>query len=60
VTSGTSNIKARDNNQNKQMQDRRTKKKGGMYFFSVNLATRKRNLLFGRIDHLREAMKQTG
>ena len=40
------------------MQYRRTKQKGGTYFFTVNLADRKSNLLTEHIDHLRQTMKQ--
>ena len=40
------------------MQYRRTKQKGGTYFFTVNLANRKSNLLIEYIDHLRSVMKQ--
>ena len=40
------------------MQYRRAKEQGGTYFFTVNLANRKSNLLIEHIDHLRDAMKK--
>jgi putative transposase len=40
------------------MQYRRAKHKGGSYFFTVNLAERKNNLLTDHIDYLRMAIKQ--
>ena len=39
------------------MQYRRAKQNGGTYFFTVNLADRKSNLLVERIDDLRDVMK---
>ncbi|MDI1279649.1 hypothetical protein [Methylobacter sp.] len=39
------------------MQYRRANHKGGCYFFTVNLAERKKTLLTDHIDCLREAMK---
>ena len=40
------------------MQYRRAKEKGGTYFFTVNLADRKSNLLIEHIEDLRDVMKK--
>ncbi|MGD8941024.1 MAG: transposase, partial [Gammaproteobacteria bacterium] len=40
------------------MQYRRAKEKGGTYFFTVNLAERKSNLLIEHIEVLKEVMKK--
>ena len=40
------------------MQYRRTKEKGGTYFFTVNLADRKSSLLLDHIEDFRDVMKK--